>query len=279
MSGVQQRVREVDNLNHQIEEMYDSVQQKYICKECGRSYKTDGWLRKHLVNEHNWEFGGENIDESKPDHIALYRSSFMKCALILRDTNDAFKMGDGNRILRNSKFEMLCADVGKHSKYKLWLFRFVAYCVSLLTKKQAMEYLWNCTVNIAGGMTKNIPNDNLVEILVQSIKKKISQQGANATFSSARKAALSTQVQNAIHDNLSSECKVKCTGKTRPSVNKDSDIRLIIAELFKSNVFENRPGRHFHGFPDIKDIFAYVKTDNLCEWITFQRKRASHELL
>ena len=59
--------------------------------------------------------------------------------------------------------------------------------------------------------------------------KKISQQGANASFSSARKAALSTQVQNAIHDNLSKECKVKCTGKTRPSVSKDSDIRLIIA--------------------------------------------------
>ena len=144
MSGVQQPVREVDNLNHQKEEMYDSVQQKYMCKEYGRSYKTDGWLRKHLVNEHNWEFGGENIDESKHDHIALYRSSFMKCALILRDTNDAFKMGDGNRILQNSKFEMLCADVGKHSKYKLWLFRFVAYYVSLFTKKQAMEYLWNC---------------------------------------------------------------------------------------------------------------------------------------
>ena len=53
----------------------------------------------------------------------------------------------------------------------------------------------------------------------------------------------------------------------------------IIAELFKSDVFENRPGRHFHGFPDFKDIFAYVKTDNLCKWITFQKKRASHELL
>ena len=79
MSGVQQRVREVDNLNHQIEEMYDSVQQKYMCKERGRSYKTDGWLRKHLVNEHNWEFGGENIDESKPDHIALYRSFYEVC--------------------------------------------------------------------------------------------------------------------------------------------------------------------------------------------------------
>jgi hypothetical protein len=42
------------------------------------------------------------VDESgKPselDHIALYRASFMKCALLLRDTNDAYKMGDGDRV-------------------------------------------------------------------------------------------------------------------------------------------------------------------------------------
>ena len=45
--------------------------------------------------------------------------------------------------------------------------------------------------------------------------------------------------------NLSHECMVKHTGKTRPTVNKSSDIRLIVAELFKSEVFENRPGRQF----------------------------------
>ena len=214
-----------------MEEMYDSGQSNYMCSECGRSYKTDGWFKKHLAKEHNWQFTEENFEESKQDRIAIYRSSFMKCALILRDTNDAYKLGDGDRILRNSKFEMLCADVGKHTKYKLWLFRFIAYCISILSQKQALEYLWNCTVNTAGGVAKNIPNDNLVEILVQSIKKKISQQGANATFSSARKAALSSQVQNAIRDNLSHECMVKHTGKTRPTVNKSSDIRLIVAEL------------------------------------------------
>lgn len=279
LSGVQQRVNEVDDLTHKMEEMYDSGQSNYMCSECGRSYKTDGWFKKHLAKEHNWQFTEENFEESKQDRIAIYRSSFMKCALILRDTNDAYKLGDGDRILRNSKFEMLCADVGKHTKYKLWLFRFIAYCISILSQKQVPEYLWNCTVNTAGGVAKNIPNDNLVEILVQSIKKKISQQGANATFSSARKAALSSQVQNAIRDNLSHECMVKHTGKTRPTVNKSSDIRLIVAELFKSEVFENRPGHSFNGFPDIKPIFAYLRTDKLCEWITSQKKRASHELL
>ena len=201
----------------------------------------------------------------------------MKCALLLRDTSDAFKYGDGTRILRNSKFEMLCADVGKHSKYRLWLFSFIAYCTALLSEKQSMEYLWNCTSNIAGGLDKNIPNDNLVEIQVQSIKKKIHQQGANASFQSARKAALSTQVQDLIRDNLSNQCKVK--SQKRAIVSKDSDVRLIVAELCKSNVFDYQPGRQFHGFPSILDIFSYIKTDHLCKWLTDQKERASHELL
>lgn len=61
---------------------------------------------------------------------------------------------------------------------------------------------------------------------------------------------------------------MKSTGKTHPTVNKANDVRLIHAALIKSDVFENRPGRQFNGVPAIKDIFAYIKTDILCEWIT-----------
>ncbi|KAK6175433.1 hypothetical protein SNE40_013898 [Patella caerulea] len=120
----------------------------------------------------------------------------MKCVLLLRDTNDAYRQGDGYRIERNSKFEMLLADVGHHYKYKLWLFRFNAYMSALLTEREAEEYKWNCTTNTAGGIGKNIPNDNLVELTVQAVKKKVQSQGANATFDSARKASLGIKTLN-----------------------------------------------------------------------------------
>lgn len=96
----------------------------------------------------------------------------MKNALLLRDTYNAFRMGDGDRILRNSKFEMLCASVRGHTKYmyKLWLWRFQAYVTAILTPKEAEEYLWNCTASTNGGTEQNIPNDNLVELHVQLVK-------------------------------------------------------------------------------------------------------------
>lgn len=84
-------------------------------------------------------------------------------------------MGGGDRILRNSKFEMLCASVWGHTKYKLWLWRFQAYVTAILTHKEAKEYLWNCTASKNGGTEKNIPNDNMMELHVQLVKKKSSR--------------------------------------------------------------------------------------------------------
>jgi hypothetical protein len=135
--------------------------------------KTIGGIKRHLKNEHMWNF---TVDESgKPselDHIALYRAFFMKCALLLRDTNDAYKMGDGDRVTVNAKFQMLLSRVGNHTKYQLWLFRYLANCLTLLTPRMAYEYKWNCSANLCGGIDHNIPNDNLVELLVQAVKKR-----------------------------------------------------------------------------------------------------------
>lgn len=36
-----------------------------------------------------------------------------------------------------------------------------------------------------GGVGKNIPNDNLVELMVQLVKKKLREQGSNFTYASA----------------------------------------------------------------------------------------------
>lgn len=100
-------------------------------------------------------------------------------------------MGGGDRILRNSKFEMLCASVRGHTKYKLWLWRFQAYVTAILIQKEAKEYLWNCTASANGGTKKNIPIDNLMELHVQLVKKVIKKQGGDFTYLSAKEAALS----------------------------------------------------------------------------------------
>lgn len=167
-----QKSMALDTELNQLKDMFSIDESKYICQICNTKYKTIGGIKRHLKNEHMWNF---TVDESgKPselDHIALYRASFMKCALLLRDTNDAYKMGDGDRVTVNAKFQMLLSRVGNDTKYQLWLFRYLANCLTLLTPRMAYEYKWNCSANLCGGIGHNIPNDNLVELLVQGVKK------------------------------------------------------------------------------------------------------------
>lgn len=272
---------EMDNQELLISEMYEVESKQYTCT-CDRKYKTKGHFKRHLQNEHNWVFhtATEESSESpssKQDRIALWRSSFMKLALLLRDTEDAYKFGDGTRIFRNAKFEMMCADVANHSKYKLWLWRLLAYECALLSPREAFEYKWNCSSNIHGGFGKNIPNDNLVEICVHVIKKKMREQGANLTYESAKKIASCVQMQEEIRISVQQQLGMKTSGQTKPSVDKKKDLQLIINELRANDIFSYIPGRKFNAFKDFKDTFSRINLVNLHKWITSQKERASFE--
>ena len=71
-------------------------------------------------------------------------------------------------------------------------------------------------VNIHRGLGNNIPNDNLVEIFVQMVKKKVHAQGSNATYESSRRASMNLQIQDEIQENMKKECEVKVHGRKRP---------------------------------------------------------------
>lgn len=167
----------MDVQENTIKNMFHSQDKIYICCYCNKKYKKVGHLKRHLTTKHAWVLPNEEDVSSQIDHIALYRSSFLKCAFLLRDTNDAYSMADGDRITDNAKFQFLLSNVGHHTKYQLWLFRFLAYILALLSPRMAYEYKWNCTSNLHGGAGHNIANDNLVEIQVQKIKKKYVTKG------------------------------------------------------------------------------------------------------
>lgn len=88
----------------------------------------------------------------------------------------------------------------------------MAYIIALLLAKQAYEYMWNCASSTTGGLGKNISNDNLVELMVQLVKKKLREQGSNFTYANEVKAVLPSQVQDEVKKNLQEELKQKPKG-------------------------------------------------------------------
>lgn len=270
---------ELDQNSALIQEMHDPLTKKYTCT-CLKEYKTLGFFKRHLIKKHNWIFDvpEQEQSQSKTDLIALYRASFTKNALLLRDTYNAFRMGDGDRILRNSKFEMLCASVRGQTKYKMWLWRFQAYVTAILTPKEAEEYLWNCTASTNGGTEKNIPNDNLVELHVQLVKKIIKKQGGNFTYLSAKKGGLSAHLQMEMKENLEENAASLKAGKTLTKTDSSNDVYLIMNELLAARVFHSEAGRTYGSFDNFKDVYERINLPKLHSWITKQKIRASSEI-
>lgn len=149
---------------------------------------------------------------------------------------------------------MLLSRSGNHTKYQLWLFRYTAYCFALLSPKMVYEYMWNCSANLQGGIGNNIPCDNLVEILVQTAKINVYAKVANAIYQSVRKAALTTQIQDEIKENIQKECDKNESGKKRPEASKSSDISSIVSQL--EHISNNIHGRQYESFSRFKDVFS-----------------------
>lgn len=271
-------MEEMDNKSAQLQACFNAADGLYEC-ECHKTYKTLGNFKRHLQKNHNWTFPekGKSATSSPKDGAAEARYSFMKCSLILRDTYDAYQMADGDRIFRNAKFEMLLADAFHHTKYRLWLWRVLAYEKALLKPRQAFEYKWNCCSNTNGGIGKNVPNDLLVEMNVKSIKQKLRTQGANVTYQSTRVIALSSQIQNDIKQNIVQQCDTHF-GVTRPTANKLTDIEMITKEVLNGDLMKTIQGRE-GVFSDFVDPFDKIVPAELHKWISAQKLRAERELI
>ncbi len=261
-----------DNLRLAIDEM-KTGDGTYKCNQtdCSKHYRREGNLKRHLRSVHNWVTDIPHPQESSRKATAqVIKGSFVKQALIARDTWDAYKMGDGDRAIRNAKFEMLYASAAGHWKYRQWLFRMLAYEKAILTPRHAFEYKWNISANLQGQAHASIPGDNLVELQVGSIKRKLQSQGANVTFSSAQTAAKTTQVVDMVKNNLSRENASRKKGTSRHQVDKSADVHKLCHELMHSDYFTSN--NHLPEFTNMSDTLCNIDARKLDVFMCEQKK-------
>lgn len=142
---IREKTCALDTEANQMKDLFDSDEMKYLCPNCNKQYKTSGGIKRPLKKVHEFSFDSEDqLPTSGKNHVAIYRASLMKCALLLRDTNDAFKIENGNRVTTNAKFQMLLSRVGKHNKYQLWLFRYLTYIKCILSPKIRVHLELQC---------------------------------------------------------------------------------------------------------------------------------------
>ena len=239
----------------------------YRCEVCNRTYVRKMWLKKHLMNKHNYEFHVEKRLVAESNAV----SSFLRMSLLLRDTCDAYKMGDGDRLVNNAHLEWIFASAARHTKYRLWLWRLITYIIAVLDPVESYEYKWNMTANLKGGYMNNIPNDASVEMQVRNIKKQLNTQGPNKSFESARTICLTTQVVDKMKDDLMKSTKTLKCRNDRPEVDKSVDIVAMVKCLRSKGPCHELTWDSFKSF---KDPLHTVKSLDLFEWINGQKNIA-----
>ena len=170
------------------------IPQRYECRypDCNNQYVHEKRRNDHEVSVHGLHVTnhGEGArsppDPRNDDGIFNYSHNIVKAGLLFKDFQDAIKEGDGARVEYLWKFMMLLFKVAGKTKYGLAAARLHAQLHSLLTPREAHSLRWNRTVNVKGGVGRNIPIDQAMEHGVKNTKDLMYGQGANLSFKTAQ---------------------------------------------------------------------------------------------
>lgn len=262
----------LDAARDKIEAMKENG--RYQCPHCTKKYKSPNGIKKHLKEKHD-EIAGDPIGvvQDPDDHDPVV-PTLIKLLFLQKDTTDAYRHSDGDRAFRNAKVEFLYLYAQKHTKYRLWIWRMLAYEIALLSPRQAAEYKWNIAVNTAGGIGSSIPNDNFVELQVKNIKQNLAHQGPNKCFKTAQIACKTSQVVTSIMEGLLKACG-HWKGRGR-HVDGDTSCDIIdfAKAILQAGLVDN-PGQSFEGFEHFKDPVGQIRPTELHNWINKQKKTAA----
>jgi len=222
------------------------------------------------------QYSEESVDSSNADKVTLYAMQVLTLGLLWHNFHDATKEGDGNRIIRCWKFNLLAFKASNRKNYSIEALNLLLQVNFLLSPREAAQVKWCRTVNTTNLQGCNIPMDLHLEHLNRRLKCALRNMGANVTDNSVKLAAESVDTINHIchvFEAASSEKKRDSDKHSCPSFEKD--LGLILGILQDQDIFTTKASRHHKSFKNMKELFGKLKYSDLLIWI----KRTAKSLI
>ena len=163
--------------------------------------------------------------ESKPENdVFNYNFALLTDGFFPFNFIDAFKEGDGSRIVRPNKYIML-------------------YC-----KSDDTHSMWNCSVNNASKIGTNIPLDEASEHSNNFIKQGIKHLGPNVTEKVVSQFSFSETFTTAAPSNLDESIKRILRSGKRVEGSTLRDLQELIARVVEFNIFTHIQGTSYNHF-------------------------------
>jgi len=150
--------------------------------------------RMHETGDESSQSGLETSDQD--DRVTNYASLVIGYGLMAENFHDAWREGDGGRLVRCWKFLLLHFRGNGRTKYALEAFRLISQTSAVLSPRSAHQLTWNRTCNPKGGHGNNIPLDLENEFLNRVFKDDINTFRANITTKSVDRSSQSLKRMN-----------------------------------------------------------------------------------
>lgn len=215
-----------------------------------------------------------NETNADNDDVYNYATARLNLGLLIKCADDAVREGDGDRIILCWRFFLLYYKAFKHHKYALAAFNLLANVTALLTEEKAHSLTWNRTINNKGGKGKNESNDVRLEQWNCLAKELLSNLGVNLNEQCAQREANAIAFMNEILVSIDDDLQVRRPTGKHIMKKKEKDMKMLVEEFTKYNIFHFTPGRKYDTFTGFdRNILSRMKITALLEWLNDQRKK------
>lgn len=144
------------------------------------------------------------------DRINIYATEVLTLGMLWHNFHDAIKEGDGNRLIRCWKFNLLAFKSARRKNYSIEALNLLLQVNYILSPREAAQVKWCRSVNTSGRQGRNIPMDLHLEHFNRRLKGILQNMRSNTNKASVSMAAKTVDVVNHVcHDfeEKTSDCK------------------------------------------------------------------------
>lgn len=184
------------------------------------------------------------VKNDKVDKVCMYAMEVLTLGLLWHNFHDSIKEGDGERIIRNWKFNLLVYKAAKRKNYSIEALNLLLQINYFLSPREAAQVKWCRCINTIGRQGCNIPMDLHLEHLNRRLKTTLRNMVSNTANSSVKMAAESIGVVDHICQNFERESLERTRNSDRHgSPSFERDYQLILSVLQEQEVFVSKHKR------------------------------------
>ena len=189
---------------------------------------------------------------------------------------DASSEGDGYRTYLLWKYDLLMFKATGHTTYAALAFEFISQIEGLLSERKAAQLLHNRTINFYGGLSKNVPIDYAIELLNSEVKPDLKHKFGTLTEKTIDRVGKSVKqcklIKNMVDIQLGT---FDAIGRHEKQLFQE-DVELMVKELYKENLFEQKAGRAHISFPNFRRSFT-LKKKQFNDWLEQQKEKIARK--